>query len=103
MSAYSIVDALMTLGTVGFGVWGSWVLHARLRSAGSLFLLLSLVLFVAYCMGSLLLSAPLLRVVESRAPSLADEFAWAMGTMVPALLCLCMSISFLAAARSIRR
>ena len=103
MSAYSIVDALMTLVTVGIGAWASWVLHARVRSVGSLFLLLSLALFIVYCMCSLLLSGPVLRFVESRAPSLVNEFAWGMGTMIPALLCLCMSVSFLAAARSIKR
>lgn len=103
MSAYSIVDALMTLGIVGIGAWGSWTLHARLRSRGSLLLMLSLMLFIVYCLCARLLSALLLPMVESRAPWLADEFAWGMDTLVPALLCLGMSIGLLAAARSIRR
>ena len=103
MSAYSIVDALVTLGTVGIGAWGSWVLHARLRSVGSLLLMLSLALFIAYCLVSRLLSDLLLPIVESRAPWLAQEFAWGMGTLAPSLLCLGMAIGLLVAARSIRR
>lgn len=103
MSVVTIADALMTLATLGFGAWGSWVLHARLRNVGSRLLLLSFALFTVYCMFSRLLTEPLLRIVESRAPQLADEFAWATTSLAPALLCLCMSLSFLFAARSIRR
>jgi len=103
MSAYPIVEALVTLAAFALAACGCWVLHARLRNVGSLLLLLSLVVFVVYCMFLRLLSDPLLRIVESRAPSLVDDVAWGIDVLIPALLCLFASVSFLAAARSIKR
>jgi hypothetical protein len=103
MSPYPIVEALLTLAAVAFGVWGCWVMHARLRNIGSFLLLLSLVVFVVYCVFLRLLSDPLLRIVESRAPSLVDNVAWGIDVLIPSLLCLCAAVAFLVAARSIRR
>lgn len=103
MSAYPIVEALLTLTAVAFGAWGCWVLHARLRNIGSLALLLSLVVFVVYCVFLRLLSDPLLQIVESRAPSLVDDVAWGIDVLIPSLLCLCAAVAFLVAARSIKR
>jgi hypothetical protein len=103
MSVFPIVEATLTLAAFALGLCGCWVLHARQRNAGSLLLLLSLIAFVGYCLFSQLLADPLLRIVESRAPRLAYEAAWAAHAMIPLLLCLCAAVSFLAAARSIRR
>jgi hypothetical protein len=44
-----------------------------------------------------------LRIVESRAPSLVDNVAWGIDVLIPSLLCLCAAVAFLVAARSIKR
>jgi hypothetical protein len=62
-----------------------------------------LIVFVVYCVFLRLLSDPLLRIVESRAPSLVDDVSWGIDVLIPSLLCLCAAMAFLIAARSIRR